>query len=344
MTGPTWSVIAGDCRTVLDGLPDEIAQTVVTSPPYWGLRDYGVDGQIGLEDDPDDYVQALVDVFRSVRRVLRDDGTVWLNLGDTYAAKARGSDVGWDRSRLTNPGTQQKAQAAALRSTGERHRGKSAGLKEKDLIGIPWMIAFALRADGWYLRSDVIWHKPNGMPESVRDRPTRAHEHIFLLSKRARYVYDADAIREPDKGRDHPRTVFDGQPSLEPTGGLMAPHRGLRTPASRDGTGANKRDVWTVTTKPYGGAHFAAFPPDLIEPCVLAGAPRGAIVLDPFAGAGTTGLVAVRHGRAFVGIELNAEYAALARDRIATDIRLGHRPPRRDDDRPLQASLLEAGG
>lgn len=338
----SWEVRTGDCRELLAGLEPGSVHTVVTSPPYYGLRDYGDTAQIGLEDRPSVYVDELVDVFRAVRRVLRDDGTVWLNLGDTYASKARGSDAGWDKSRLTNPGTHQKVQAAALRSTGERHRGKSDGIKEKDLIGIPWAVAFALRADGWFLRSEVIWAKPNGMPESVRDRPTRSHETIFLLAKSLHYHYDADAIREPDKGVDHARSVLGGdtQPALDPSGGVTPPHRGLRSANGRDGLGANKRDVWTVTTKPYPGAHFATFPPDLIEPCVLAGAPAGGLVLDPFCGAGTTGMVAIRHGRRFLGLELNAEYADMARERITTDIRLGHRSPRRTANRPAQPSLL----
>jgi DNA modification methylase len=206
------TVHGGDCREVLANLPAASVQCVVTSPPYWGLRDYGVDGQLGLEDTPEEYVAHLVDVFRAVRRVLRPDGTLWLNLGDSYAAKRRGSDLGWAKSRLTNPGTLQKAQAAALRDTGERHRGKGAGVKEKDLIGIPWRVAFALQEDGWYLRSDIIWAKTNPMPESVTDRPTKAHEYLFLLTPSPRYFYDADAIREPAPDPD--QAIAKGQAEL----------------------------------------------------------------------------------------------------------------------------------
>jgi DNA modification methylase len=437
MPEPTWRIIAGDCRDTLATLPERSVQTCVTSPPYFGLRDYGtgeweggdpgcdhrgapqqsprstlagnghgpgrlspalqaqsapvrecrcgarrVDRQIGLEPSPDEFVAALVEVFRAVRRVLRDDGTVWLNLGDTYASKARGSDEGWDKSRLTNPGTLQKAQAAALRPTGERHRGKAAGVKEKDLIGIPWMVAFALRADGWYLRSDIIWAKPNPMPESVTDRPTKAHEYLFLLSKGPRYFYDADAIAEASViGEGAVRNITPGN-----KGAASTRNDGDRFGVVNDGT-RNRRSVWTVATQPYAGAHFATFPPKLIEPCILAGTspkvcgecgapwrrvtertpmvvdggpkreafraanPRGSrtqiggnmtaaptsrtvgweptcdhdddsgacTVLDPFSGSGTTGMVALRHGRSYVGCELNPEYVELARRRIVDD-------------------------
>jgi DNA modification methylase len=305
--GPTWRIDVGDCREVLAALPDESVHAVVTSPPYFGLRDYGVAAQIGLEATPEQYVAALVEVFRGVRPVLRTDGTVWLNLGDSYATRwsSRRSDGG--RAGLA-PGVDRA-----------RHHAPPAGYKNKDLIGIPWMVAFALRADGWYLRSEIIWHKPNPMPESVNDRPTRAHEQVFLLARSERYAYDAAAIRTADKGADHARNVLGGQPSLEPSGGLMAPHRGLRTTDGRDGLGANKRSVWSVATRPFADAHFATFPPELVEPCVLAGAPELGVVLDPFAGAGTTGLVALRARRSFIGVELNPEYAALARRRIHDD-------------------------
>jgi DNA modification methylase len=464
---------------------------VVTSPPYFGLRDYGtgeweggdpacdhspeqrggrfatpvsakqasntgsgtasardcpcgarrVDRQIGLEPTPDEFVAALVEVFREVRRVLRDDGTVWLNLGDSYAssstyntANSLHTDHGWKQDTARRPNAYMVP-----------------GCKPKDLIGIPWMVAFALRADGWYLRSDIIWSKPNPMPESVTDRPTKSHEYVFLLSKSGKallwthrdghatnvrpmpdyvwmnpetqeesrepmpspwrrsnlwrgadYFYDADAIREPDAGQDHAhRNVLDGQPSLEPSNGLRSTHGGLRTMEGRNGAGRNKRSVWTVATQPYAGAHFATFPPKLIEPCILAGAPRQAcsvcgapwvrvvertpmvvrpgpkreawqaeddhartqtggtmlepptsrtvgfesscshgdgnargVVLDLFAGAGTSGLVALQHGRDFIGIELNPEYADMARLRIETAIRLGFRAPQNGHDVP----------
>ena len=303
----SWEIREGDALARLREMPDESVQCCITSPPYFGLRDYGVDGQLGLEESPAEYVEALVAVFREVRRVLRSDGTVWLNLGDSYGRTAG--------PRNGNFGRCAKGIGIPARSGDSRNRFD--GIKDKDLLGIPWMVAFALRADGWWLRSDIIWAKPNPMPASVTDRPTNAHEHIFLLARSARYYYDADAIREPDKGLDHARTVLEGQPSLSASVG--SPHHGLRTVAGRDGLGRNKRNVWEVNTQPFPEAHFATFPPKLIEPCVLAGAPAGATVLDPFAGSGTTGLVALRHGRGFVGLELNPTYAEMARERIRRD-------------------------
>lgn len=314
-----WQIIQGDCRDVLATLPAQSAHTCVTSPPYFGLRDYGHgQTQIGLEPTPDEFVTALVAVFREVRRVLRDDGTVWLNLGDTYAAQTGERTKGNGGPALV--GTAQQGRSAV-----HRPRRPPVGVKPKDLLGIPWLVAFALRADGWFLRSEIIWHKPNPMPESVTDRPTKSHEQVFLLSKSPKYFYDADAIREDATPEGIARegrarlTAYDapGQPSNRRT--------------TSDGEwlteGRNRRSVWTVATQPYAGAHFATFPPKLVEPCILAGCPEGGTVLDPFAGAGTTGIVAQRNGRSFVGIELNAEYARLARERIATDIRLGYRPP-----------------
>jgi DNA modification methylase len=315
----TWRVIESCAAPALRELPAGSVQTCVTSPPYFGLRDYGHDGQIGLEATPDEYVAVLVDVFREVRRVLADDGTLWLNLGDSY----------WTAKGNPGPNSADAKQPARRGWVRPQDRPAPAGIKGKDLIGIPWMAAFALRADGWFLRSEVIWAKRNCMPESVADRPTRAHEHLFLLTKTPRYYYDAEAIREPDMGNDHARQVLDGQPSLEPSGGIRPAHRGLRTPDGRDGLGRNKRSVWTVATTPYAGAHFATFPPKLIEPCILAGAREGDTVLDPFAGSGTTGVVALRHGRSFVGVEINPEYVALARRRIV-------------DDAPLLNSYAEA--
>ncbi len=264
----------GDVLDVLRAAPDECIQTVVTSPPYWGLRDYGIDGQIGLEQTPDEYVAHLVAVFREVRRVLRSDGTVWLNLGDSYAASGSGGGPG---KQSTNVG-----------SVNIPPRSAPPGLKVKDLVGVPWRVALALQADGWYLRSEIIWSKNNPMPDSVRDRPVRSHEHVFLLTKSPRYFYDADAVKEP--------TV------------------------SGEGT-RSRRTVWTIAIQHFRGAHFATFPEKLVEPCILAGSAPGDVVLDPFAGSGTTGVVALRHKRRFTGIELNPEYAAIAEARIVDTLK-----------------------
>ena len=267
----TVTVLEGDSRTVLATLPEASVQCCVTSPPYFGLRDYGHNGQIGLEATTDDYVAEMVALFREVRRVLKDDGTLWLNLGDSYAGSGKGPS--------------QSLSAEARDMTHTMHTAfVPDGLKPKDLIGIPWRVAFALQADGWYLRSDIIWHKPNPMPESVTDRPTKAHEYVFLLTKSARYYYDAAAIAEP---------------SIDDT--------------------RNARTVWSITTQPYKGAHFATMPPELARRCILAGSKTGDTVLDPFGGAGTTGLVADRLGRDAVLVELNPTYAALARHRIHDD-------------------------
>ena len=295
----------------MDYLPDRSVHTCITSPPYFGLRDYGHDGQIGLEQTPDEFVAKLVEVFREVRRVLRDDGTLWLNLGDTYAANRGG----------TTPPAQTVAGGVGGKGGQKERRGQADGynptrdctrygLKHKDLIGIPWRVAFALQADGWYLRQDIIWHKPNPMPESVRDRCTKAHEYVFLLSKSEKYYFDVEAIKEP--------AVQAGRVRLDRMGGNKYVE-GVKHSNGSVFTGSdtrNKRSVWTVTTKPFKGAHFATFPPDLIEPCVLAGCPAGGTVFDPFGGAGTTGLVAQRHGRSAILCELNPEYAEMARQRI----------------------------
>ena len=309
----------GDCRETMRRWKEQgvKAQTCVTSPPYYGLRDYGHDGQIGLEETPDEYIKAMVEVFRCVWDVLADDGTLWLNIGDSYAGSnkgvmADGSVVGGAKQR-TNVGTMH----GAIPKT-----PKIAGLKPKDLIGIPWMLAFALRADGWYLRQDIIWHKPNPMPESVQDRCTKAHEYIFLLSKSQKYYFDNEAIAEDAiEGKD--LGLLRGRQS---TGELTkvawhAPSIKARQDAGIDsrcaGTGKrNKRSVWTVTTKPYNGAHFATFPPDLITPCILAGAPAGGVVLDPFMGSGTTAAVAVINKRKYMGCELNPAYKELQDARI----------------------------
>ena len=378
-------ILEGDCLTRLADLPDRSVQTCVTSPPYWGLRDYGSEGQLGLEPTPEQYVENMVAVFREVRRVLRDDGTLWLNLGDSYAGSGpnrHGDGVG---------------ASGENNGAGLDTRNAPPGLKPKDLVGIPWMVAFALRADGWYLRSDIVWNKLNPMPESVTDRPTKAHEYLFMLTKGPRYFYDADAIREAQEGiknrpdwararevENRDGTKHDGRKDYGK--GLM--QRWLADPSKFE-RGRNKRSVWTVATQPFPGAHFATFPPKLIEPCILAGSPPkccgecgapwervrertgrmiqqqngpgtvkahheangahgatsslttgyspeyattgwrstcdhdddsgAATVLDPFNGAGTTGLVALRHDRDYIGIELNPEYAQMARDRILDD-------------------------
>jgi len=289
----------GDCRETMRKWASQgvKAQTCVTSPPYYGLRDYGHDGQIGLEETPEEYIKAMVEVFRCVWDVLEDDGTLWLNIGDSYAG---------NNSRASNNGRAGfgNAREKVVNRTGE-------GLKTKDLIGIPWMLAFALRADGWYLRQDIVWHKPNPMPESVQDRCTKAHEYIFLLTKSQKYYYDHEAIKEPVKEDWGTRDRTNGKYHNEGTG--LQPHSGLEKSYEM----ANKRSVWSVPVKPYTGAHFAVFPSELIEPCILAGAPLGGIVLDPFMGSGTTAQVAQDLGRQYIGCELNPEYGKLQKKRTA---------------------------
>jgi len=301
----TWDILVGDALTTLGQLPDGSVQCCVTSPPYFGLRDYGIEGQIGLEDDLGGYVSRLVDVGREVRRVLADNGTFWLNLGDSYASGGCGAR---DAERWP---TQSRNDHMP------KHAKRGTDLKPKDLIGIPWRVAFALQADGWWLRSDIVWHKGNAMPESVRDRPTRSHEFIFLLAKSATYYYDHEAVKEPAVSSRGSGNGFKRDASLS-----YRDSRGAR------GNGAswqvaelrNRRDVWTVNTKPYRGAHFAVFPPKLIEPCILAGSRPGDLVLDPFVGSGTTGVVALQHGRRFIGIDLNPAYAEMARQRIQSEV------------------------
>ena len=417
VTSPTWSIRQGDVLDRLREMPSESVHCVVTSPPYWGLRSYGVDGAYGLEPTLDEYIAKMVEVFREVRRVLREDGTLWLNLGDAYAASPKGSLNGQDKSGLTSTKTQEHSPAGISKLGG--------GLKPKDLVGLPWRVAFALQGDGWWLRSDIIWHKLNPMPESVRDRPTRAHEYVFLLTKSSRYYYDADAIREPlaessiarisqesfweQKGgeKDYRNGVNPDRSARQALENLAHKsdkrrghsrrHAGFNgrwdamTKEEQQAMGANKRTVWSIATQPYSGAHFATYPEKLVEPCILAGTsehgvcaetgapwervvkrrfmpqedvsaqkgikgsgsqkpmdasngwdgfPRGttksktlawhptcghdsepvpAIVLDPFCGSGTTGVVALRHGRSFIGMELNPEYVELARKRIIDD-------------------------
>jgi DNA modification methylase len=267
------------------------------------LRDYGHDGQIGLEETVDEYVAAIVDVFKHVKDLLADDGTLWLNLGDSYYNYRPGKGQSLVKQTVSNT-DQDLPQNCARRGN------KQAGLKEKDLIGIPWRVAFALQLDGWYLRQDIIWHKPNPMPESVRDRCTKNHEYIFLLTKKSKYYFDNEAIKEPVKEDWGTRDRTDGKYHNEGSG--LTPHSGLEKSYET----ANKRSVWTVTTKPFSGAHFAVFPPDLIEPCVLAGSRPNDIVLDPFMGSGTTAAVAQRLNRLYLGCELNTDYKVLQDERL----------------------------
>lgn len=271
-------ILQGNCLEVLKDLPEQSVNTCITSPPYWQLRDYQEKEQLGLEDTPEEFVENLVNVFREVKRVLRDDGTVWLNLGDSY--------VGGGGGNYNKTGV---SQAGGQHITNVKNRKdfiKKSGLKPKDLVGIPWRVAFGLQKDRWFLRQDIIWHKPVTMPESVTDRCTKSHEYIFLLSKKAKYYFDNEAIKEDSKTSTVKR---------------------------------NKRSVWSVNTKPFKGAHFATFPPDLIRPCVLAGCPEGGTVLDPFGGAGTTGLVAEQNNRDSILIELNADYIEIAKERLNND-------------------------
>lgn len=310
-------VINSDALSALKELPDESVHSCVTSPPYYALRDYGIDAQIGREDTPEEYIERLTAVFHELKRVLRSDGTFWLNISDTYCgtgSKGKYSDP-------KNPKGRNGQSVSIAR--------KVVGCKQKDLIGIPWLLAFALRADGWYLRSDIIWQKENPMPESCKDRPTRCYEHIFLLTKSKRYYYDAAAIAEPispatvahykrrSKGNKYPEGIH-GQSKAHKLNQLRdgGYYDDAIMPATR-----NKRDVWLINTVPYKGAHFAAFPPKLAETCILAGCPKDGIVIDPFFGSGTTGMAAKRLKRQYVGIELNSEYSTLAKERIASAFR-----------------------
>lgn len=306
------TIIQGDSLTKLRELPDGIVNCCVTSPPYYALRDYGVDGQIGLEETPEKYISDLVDVFREVRRVLRDDGTLWVNIGDSYwGSGSRGVDA---TDNPTMAGKLQMGSKGTVNLSGvPKLTGNYNGIKNKDIIGIPWMLAFALRADGWYLRQDIIWQKPNPMPESVKDRCTKSHEYIFLLSKNPKYYFDSDVISEPCSRvtiEDFARRKKMGNKGKAGNGyGTVRPDlirsRENFVPKNHR---RNKRDVWSVPTKPIKEAHFATFPEKLIEPCILAGCPSDGIVLDPFFGSGTTGRTALKLGRKYIGIELNPEY------------------------------------
>lgn len=306
----TWEVIRANVLDGLRSLPDQSVQTCVTSPPYYQLRDYGFDDQIGQEADPYLYVDHLVEVFEEVRRALRDDGTLWLNLGDSFAGSGKGA--GRDG---TIQGQAKAWEDDAVQATGA---WPELGIKKKDVIGIPWLVAFALRSAGWYLRSDIIWHKPNPMPESVRDRPTRCHEYIFLMSKSAKYYYDYKGVRQPLREPTAKGIKFGGIKYGSESSIGSHKNSKLDYDASKL-EGANLRDVWSVPTHSYSGAHFATFPTRLIEPCIVAGAPASSVVLDPFCGSGTTGVVALRHGRSFVGVEANADYVQMARNRLRSD-------------------------
>lgn len=340
-------IYEGDCYEVLKTLPDESVNCCITSPPYYGLRDYGMDGQIGLEETPEDYINRLIDVFHEVKRVLKNDGTLWLNIGDSYAT----GGGRYARQQSKNPGVganNEKAQNSVP------FVGTPQGCKGKDLIGIPWMLAFALRNDGWYLRQDIIWSKPNPMPESVKDRCTKSHEYIFLLSKMPTYYFDYEAIQEEAKWKDDKRASqdrieYDGKRSEgddshaqksfvgfskktvpirfggNKYGDNDDPHFATKSgkewiPQEQEGTIVrNKMDVWSIAVKPTKEAHFATYPEDLVEPCILAGSMRGGIILDPFFGSGTTGRVAERLGRDWIGIELNPKYIEIA-ERRTSDI------------------------
>lgn len=297
----------GDCRTLMKRWKNEsvYVQTCVTSPPYFGLRDYGHEGQIGLEQSPQDFIAALIQVFRCVRDILADDGTLWVNMGDSYYNYRPGKGQALPQQSVAS--TKQD-----LPETNPRRGNRFNGIKEKDLIGIPWMLAFALRDDGWYLRQDIIWHKPNPMPESVRDRCTKAHEYIFLFSKSQSYYFNHDAIKEPAKvssaGIRFGGNKYGDNPDPK--------HATKSGNVSKEYEKANKRSVWSVPTKPYRGAHFATFPTELIEPCILAGSRQNDVVLDPFMGSGTTAQVAVQNGRRYMGCELNESYAVLQQERL----------------------------
>lgn len=337
------TILNGDSREVLRCLPDASVQCCVTSPPYWGLRDYGVEGQLGLEPTPNEYVANMVAVFAEVRRVLKDNGTLWLNLGDSYNSNLAGLSAGGIQGNQPRDGISPAYTSDRIHGTG---KSKYKSLKPKDLIGIPWRVAFALQADGWYLRQDIVWHKPNPLPESVTDRCTKAHEFIFLLSKSARYYYDAEAIKEPCSESTRARISQDlmqqvGSYRANGGGKTNGPMKAVvagstrKLAEARSGVKANtstavsmcmpvstrnKRSVWTIPTQAYSEAHFATFPEKLVEPCILAGCPEGGIVLDPFNGSGTTGVVCYKHRRQYVGIELNEEYAKMAQKRLAKEV------------------------
>ena len=306
------TILYGDCRDTLKQF-DEQARTCVTSPPYYGLRNYGnEENQIGQENTPEEFIDQLVNVFKEVRNVLTDDGTLWVNLGDSYYNYRPGKGQSYPKQSVSKTNQDLPTQC-------NKRGNKLDGLKEKDLIGIPWMFAFAMRSDGWYLRQDIIWHKPNPMPESVKDRCTKSHEYIFLLSKNKKYYYDNEAIKEPVKQDWGTRNRTNGK--YHNSGSGLSPHSGLTKSYDRK----NKRDVWSITNKPYKGSHFAVFPPDLITPCILAGSEKGDIILDPFMGSGTTAMVAKQLGRDYIGCELHEEYGNLIDQRVPVE-KVAHSP------------------
>lgn len=334
---PTLQILQGDCRDTLRTLPEESVNCVVTSPPYWGLRDYGCAGQIGLEQSLDEFLAQLVGVFREVRRVLRNDGTCWVNMGDTYVHGMPGGGCVFENGRTDG--------RRGHESDKKKGRTKVCtlveGLKTKELIGQPWRLAFALQADGWWLRQDIIWHKPNPMPESVRDRCTKAHEYLFLMTKAASYFWDSEAMKEPTAGTANPRASKSAIAAIEARraagvgvtesnrglSGVNPKHSGEQFQCAAASTlkkalvapveSRNRRSVWTVQTEPYSEAHFATYPPSLVRPCILAGCPVGGTVLDPFGGSGTTGQVALELGRNAILCELNPEYVELIQRRCA---------------------------
>ncbi len=305
-------LIVGDSIETMKRMDAGSVQTCVTSPPYYGLRDYGSDGQIGQEGSPQEYVEKMVHVCREIHRVLRDDGTFWLNLGDSYSPGGRSQMAPTLRTK-TKDAASGKQEYLANFATRPKGDPKS---KPKNLLGIPWRVALALQADGWFLRQDIIWHKPNPMPESVRDRCVKSHEYIFLLTKSAKYHFDHYAIQEPLAESSRKRLSQDISAQVETTHHVGKTNGNFKAQGNMQTGKRNKRSVWTVTTKPFKGAHFATFPPNLIEPCILAGCPPGGVVMDPFMGSGTTGLVAAKHGRRFIGIDLNQEYVAIAARRL----------------------------
>lgn len=314
-------ILNNDCRIALKALDSESVNCCVTSPPYFGLRDYGVDGQIGLETSIDEYVAHLVNVFREIRRILRNDGTLWLNIGDSYAGYGKGA---WDipddekkRRGVKETYSPRKNPVVGRQADFKVERGKGLdrrfGLKNKELMGIPWRVAFALQSDGWYLRQDIIWHKPNAMPESVTDRCTKSHEYLFLFSKSPKYYFDSDAIKESAVGNPSGNKARKLRPNTDV---LNIGNQAGSIPW--DGAEKrNRRSVWSVTTKPFKGAHFAVFPEELITPCIMAGCPRNGVVIDPFMGSGTTAVVAKATERSCIGVELNPEYVSIINQRLA---------------------------
>lgn len=321
-------IYLGDAIEVMKTWPDSFIQCCVTSPPYWGLRDYRVEGQIGLERTPEEYIVKIVKTFKEVHRVLRKDGTLWINLGDCYAGSGnRSNNNGSGKSTLKKDGRKETSRLRSntkIKTKGMQLPALDHGRKPKDLIGIPWRVAFALQADGWYLRRDIIWDKKNPMPESAPDRPTGSHEYIFLMSKSQKYFYDAEAIKEPASLNTHARgNGLNPKAAMIDAGnhhGRPKQNASFSTAVKDVVTMRNKRSVWSVTTEPFKEAHFATFPPKLIAPCVLAGAPKGGIIFDPFMGAGTSALVAARYGRDFLGIELSESSVAMAKRRVVNEL------------------------